>query len=383
MHNKISIFRSLNKKDMKKILISILVISVVIPAFGQRKKKDDETAPAFVEGITYALPRTGVRVYVNVVQEKFVPGPYAAYAEQLLGITDAKTRGTVKWGFEDVKMETFAEPDPYQVYKALGDASFLLSLTPDGRLAGINSGVTSENEEPVKSNDFVTTPQYDDGFSFENFNDSPMYTTGDSTNNFRPVRKSVEEKASDAAMRVLECRLNQYDIVSGLLDEFHPDGEAYKISLKELKQMEKNYLSLFTGRTTYSHEVFSFDFIPTTSAENGEIIFRFSDEKGVVPSTDLSGKPVMLKVGPQDDLVKKYTGSAKSDNPSAGESGIYYRMPGVGTVSLIYELKTIASMRATLAQFGVVAPVPEELLYGGYKIQIHPETGAIKSVSKK
>ena len=369
---------------MKKILISILVISIVIPAFGQRKKKDDDEAvSAFVEGITYALPRTGVRVYVNVVQEKFVPGPYAAYAEQLLGISDARTRESVKWSFEDANMETFAEPDPDQVYKALGDASFLLSLTPDGRLAGINSAVVQEDEKAVKSNEFLTTPKYDDGFSFENFNDSPIYTAGDSTNNFRPVRKGIEEKASDAAMRVLECRLNQYDIVSGLLDEFHPDGEAYRISLAELKQMEKNYLSLFTGHTTYTHEVFSFDFVPTTTGGNGEIVFRFSDEKGVVPSTDLSGKPVMLKVEPLDDLVKKYSGNAKSANPSAGESGVYYRMPGVANVSLIYELKTIASMRATVSQFGAVAPVPEELLYGDYKIQIHPETGAIKSVSKK
>ncbi|MCG6185871.1 DUF4831 family protein [Maribellus maritimus] len=369
---------------MKKLLISILVISIVIPAFGQRRKKDDEEAvPTFVEGIVYALPRTGVRVYVKVVQEKFVPGPYAAYAEQLLGITNAKNREAVKWSFEDVKMETFAEPDPDQVYKALGDASFLLNLTPDGRLAGINSEFTAETGPTVKSNEFITTPKYDDGFSFENFNDSPMYTTGDSTNNFRPVRKTVEEKASDAALRVLECRLNQYDIVSGLLDEFHPDGDAYRISLNELKQMEKNYLSLFTGRTTYSHEVFSFDFVPTASGGNGEIIFRFSDEKGVVPSTDLSGKPVMLKVEPQNDLEKKYTGLVKSDNPVAGESGVYYRMPGVGTVSLIYELKIIASVRTAIAQFGSVAPVPEELLFGDYSLKIHPETGAIESVSKK
>ncbi len=369
---------------MKKILLCILISSIVFPVLGQKKKKEDDlVAPAFVEGITYALPRTGVRVNVQVVREEFTPGPYAAYAEQLLGITDAKTRGTVKWVFEDVQMETFAEPDPEQVYKALGDASFLVSLTPDGRLAGINSATPPEKEKPAQSNKFLATPKYDDGFSFENFNDSPMYSPGDSTTNFRPVRKSVEEKASDAAMRVLECRLNRYDIVSGLLDEFHPDGEAYRISLDELKTVENNYLSLFIGTTTYAHETYSFDYIPTPAAKKGEIIFRFSDEKGVVPPTDLSGKPVMLKVVLQEDLVNKYTGNAKSDNPSAGESGVYYRMPGMGTASLIYELKTIASMRATIAQFGVVSPVPEELLFGSYEIQFHTETGTIKSVLKK
>jgi hypothetical protein len=91
----------------------------------------------------------------------------------------------------------------------------------------------------------------------------------------------------------------------------------------------------------------------------------------------------MIKVDPDKELAKKYTGFETSGNPAAGESGIYYRMPGVAVVNIVYELKNIVSARATLAQFGAVAPVPEELLYGEYSIEIHPETGAIKSVSKK
>ena len=53
------------------------------------------------------------------------------------------------------------------------------------------------------------------------------------------------------------------------------------------------------------------------------------------------------------------------------------------TEGIIQELKTIATARAVIAQSGTVAPLPEELLYGEYAIEIHPETGAIKSVSKK
>jgi len=367
-----------------RILLIIMAIAIAVPSFGQRRKKnDEETTPTFTEGITYSLPRTGVRVHVKTVKETFTPGPYAAYAEQLLGITDAKTRASVNWQIEDIAIETFSEPDPDQVYKALGDAAFLVDLTPQGCLAGINSDVTVGNLAQVKTNSLVPTPEHDDGFRFANFNDTPLYTPGDSSNNFKPVRVSTDVKAAEAANRILNSRLTQYDMVAGLMDEFHPDGKAYKVSLKELKTIEKNYLSLFVGRTTYKHETFSFDFVPTSSSSKGEVIFRFSDEKGVVPASDLSAKPVMLKVEPENGLVKKYTGLAKSDNPSAGESGVYYRMPAVANISVIYELKTIATARATVAQFGVVAPMPEELLYGEYAIKIHPETGAVESVSKK
>jgi len=366
-----------------RILLFILVITIALPSFGQRKKKDEETVtPTFVEGIAYALPRTGIRVHVKAVKETFIPGPYAAYAEQLLGITDAKNQATVNWKIEDVAIETFSEPDPEQVYKALGDAAYLLDLTPQGCLAGINSDVTPVNLGPVKTNSFVATPDYDDEFRYANFNDTPLYTPGDSTNNFRPVRVSADVKAAEAAKRILDSRLTQYDMAAGLLDEFPPDGLAYKVSLEELKKIEEEYLSLFVGRTTYKHEAFSFDFVPTSSAQKGDVMFRFSDEKGVVPASDLSAKPVLIKVESESSLTKKYTGLAKSDNPSAGESGIYYRMPAIADISIIYELKTIATARATVAQFGVVAPMPEDLLYGDYSIKIHPETGAVENVHK-
>ena len=57
-------------------------------------------------------------------------------------------------------------------------------------------------------------------------------------------------------------------------------------------------------------------------------------------------------------------------------------MPAPVNVSIIYELKAILTIRVMLPQFGPTAPVPEDLLFGDYSIEIHPETGAIKSVTK-
>ena len=46
-----------------KYLTIIIGLIIVIPVFGQRNKKGDEivVAPTYVEGITYSLPRTGLR----------------------------------------------------------------------------------------------------------------------------------------------------------------------------------------------------------------------------------------------------------------------------------------------------------------------------------
>ena len=366
-----------------KIIIFILTMMLVMPVAAQRRKKEEgETVKTYVEGIVYALPRTGIRMVVKAVKESFVPGPYSSYAAQLLGINDANDRVSVKWYIDDIEINTFHEPDPDHVYKAFGEGAFTVSLTPDGCLAGINTNMLSLEERKVNGNVFLQKPQLNDGFSFANINDTPMYTQGDSATNYRPVRVGPETKAAEAAERILECRLARFHMVTGLLDELHPDGEAYRLSLEELERIEKDYLSLFTGRVTHSTEIFSFDIIPSGQSEKGEVVFRFSEEKGVLPSTDLSGKPVMLKVETEKDLMAKYAGQIKSENPLAGESGVFYRLPAMANVTIIHEINTILSARIVVPQLGPVAPVPEDLLFGDYSIEIHPATGAIKSVSK-
>lgn len=370
---------------MRQGLFIVLAFLIVIPAFGQRRKKEEgEAVPSYTEGVMYALPRTGVRISVKAVKVNFKPGPYAVYARQLLGIEDAGETPSVRWQMQNVTLESFTEPDPEQVYKAMGEGAFSVSLTQEGCLAGINTEVNVPALMHVETNHYTDPPEKEDGFSFANFNDSPLYTPGDSANNFRPVRIKDEKKAVESASRILECRLTRFHMVAGLMDEFHPDGMAYEVSLKELDRIEQNYLSLFVGRTTYDTVTYRFSMIPSSSTlGNGEVVFRFSEQNGVLPPSDLTGKPVMMKVEPREKLSGKYAELAASENPYAGESGVYYRMPGVGDVSVISDLKTVASARMVLPQFGKTAPIPEYLLMGEYTIKFHPETGAVQSIHPK
>lgn len=365
-----------------KYLAFIIVILLVSPVFGQRKVKDEITVPTFTEGVIYALPRTGVRVKVQAVKETFQPGPYAAYAEQLLGIKNVKNKASVNWIIDEVKIDMFSEPDPEQVYKAMGDGAFLVNLTPDGCLSGINSVNSSAQNLKTETNHVGQITETASNDYFQYYTDSPLYTAGDSTNNYRPVKMADEQKISKAAQRILECRKLQFEIAAGLVDELHPDGEAYKVSLKELKEIEKTYLSLFVGKYNTEKAVFGFDYIPKPGGKS-EAVFRISEEGGIIPATDLSGKPVMIEFEIEKELAQKQAGLIKSDNPEAGESGVFYRIPGKANIRIVNDMNVITTARATIAQFGVVAPVPEELLFGGYAVDFDAETGAIRNISKK
>ena len=368
-----------------KYLAIIIAVLFVIPVYGQRKKKEDETVvatPVYVEGVVYSLPRTVIRVNVTAMKETFQPGPYCDYAEQMLGIKDVRKKVETKWIIDDINIETYSEPDPDQVHKAMGEAASLLNLAENGCLAGINTSVVTEIVEKIKTNQVGQRNTFETGSKFSYFTDTPFYTPGDSTNNFRPVRVSTEQKMAEAVKRILDSRKYQYEIASGMLDEFPPDGEAYKVSLEELKKTEADYLSLFVGKSDYQKGTYSFDYVPGKTPGKAEVIFRISEENGIVPPSDLSGKPVMIEFETDKSLVQKYTDGAKSENPDAGESGVYYRMPGQAAIKIINDLNVVATTRATIAQFGEIAPVPEDFLYGDYALQFYPETGAIKSIVK-
>ncbi len=354
-----------------RIFAMLLVMLLILPATAQKRTRTDATViPSINEGITYSLPRTGIRVSVNACQTTFVPGPYVAFAEQLLGIRDAKTQAQTFWVITEVSFTTFSEPDPANTYKAGGDAA-LLQLTASGILAGINSTNDMISCGTSVSNSFAT-PNKATHLTFTNLIDNPAFTG----------RTSIEQRAVQAANRILRARNVRFDIATGMLDEFHPDGEAYEESLEELRRIETDLLNLFIGKSVTEKYTFNFDYIPQSSVR-GEVIFRFDENRGFLPKSDLSGKPVMIDVERNENLALRLSAVKGEQATLQGFNGVFYRQPGMADIRIVWELTIIASGRATIAQFGEVIPVPRELLDGTYSIDLHPETGGIRNIYKK
>ncbi len=363
-----------------RTLILLLAFLVTIPVFGQRRKKGEEQ-PIQVTSATadYTFPQKGIRLFVTVVKEKFAPGPYANYAEQMLGIKEVKRNGYEKWVIKNIDITTFVEPNQDKIFTARGLAASMINLSENGCLIGINANSdVMEDEAEMVTNNYITDLNLNDGFNFDYITDTPFYLAGDSTNNFALRRVTSEQKAKEASKRVLDARLAQYDIAAGMLDGLPPDGEAYKTSIYELREIEEKYLSLFAGRTTHSTHHFSFNYVPKKQKE--EVVFRFSSNNGVVAASDFSGKPVTVRV------ITRKLGDGQSDANQAGTTNLsncYYVLPAVGDILVQYDLKTIASSRAVFPQLGKLVPIVDELLDGNYSIELYPTTGGLKSIKKR
>jgi len=346
-----------------------------------KKKEVPATPGAPVEGIVYSLPQTGIRIHVKATRERFVNGPFSMYAQKMLGIDNVPTTSGERWNMDEMNIETFSEPDPDEVHKALGQAAQIVSLTESGILAGINSAVTSRNTK-VETQNFLTK-NLENQVKFTDLSIWSFYSRADSTKSFKMVSKNIEQKAAEAAETIFNLRNSRFALLTNADDEPLPDGKSFEVMRDELGRMEENYLALFIGKTSKQSYEFSFDYIPNNKSSKGDVFFRFSEDRGVLPKSDLSGRPISIEITKSETLASKQNGLITSENPEAGKSGVFYRMPGLAEIRILDGGTQLAGARVSIAQFGATAPVPENLLDGNYQVEFYPTTGAIKSIVEK
>lgn len=365
------------------ILTFILALSLVSTVSAQRddkRKSATAATPGLVEGVVYSLPQTGIRVHVKATRERFVHGPFSNYAQNMLGIANVSSTDGDRWNMDQMHLEVFSEPDPEQVHKALGQAAQMVSLTESGILAGINSDNNLENPSLQTSSFLMKNP--DRPIKFTELSIWSYYSPTDSTRRSRMVSKSQEQKAAEAAETIFNLRNSRFTLLTNADDEPLPDGKSFEVMVQELGRMEENYVSLFIGKSDKQTFEFSFDFVPGPKNVKGEVFFRFSEDRGVLPKSDLSGRPIVIDVVKAEGLANKQNALSASENPLAGKSGLYYRMPGMAEIRIMDGSNQLATSRAPIAQFGTVAPIPEDILDGSYKLEFFPNTGAVKSITE-
>ena len=224
---------------MKAYLFTfILAVFVVSMANGQKddKRKSATAIAGPAEGIVYSLPQTGIRVHIKATRELFVHGPFQMYAQKMLGIENVPATDADRWNMDEMKLEVFSEPDAEQVYKALGPAAQMVSLTQTGIIAGINT--TVESGDAVVNTQSFLTKNLDKQVKFTDLSIWSFYSPADSTKRFKLVSKNPEQKAAEAAETIFNLRNSRFALLTNADDEPLPDGKSFEVMTEELGKME-------------------------------------------------------------------------------------------------------------------------------------------------
>ena len=319
----------------------------------------------------YALPRTVLKVELTIRESRQVPGPYMEYAERYLGISEVIRQDQSSWSIQDARISQHAELDPgmlYQIHLLEGDLEHehLSSLLEKGVILDGTCLVSEEIKGPGLqshvSRDYV---HYEDLGIESNFEErtETMYKTIVTDTSFVqvPVDRTITEqkspgmKASEAADFILELRTRRFELLTGEYDSY-PSGVAMEATLKELDELEASYLSLFTGKTLGKTYTLSWFVVPEAGAETSAYsLAYFSTLLGPVPEDLMEGNPLSLRLEPMGT-----TGDVAAYYEADGGRGneLYYRLPDLARVRLLWGDQTLLEQRMSIFQAGAIITRP-------------------------
>ncbi len=344
---------------MKKTLIIALCASFLPFAAGAQENQTAEPAGT----ISYCLPSTSLSFEVEAVKETFHAGPYARFSQKYLGI-DVRQKDEASCTLSGVKMTSSIEADQSSRYlldvgSASVDASFL-KLTSCGLVSAANDNLGAESvwrfPADAKGNfsedGLISNVSSESAVLYHNVKGESEYSRVAVQQNII-VAKTLEKKAAETASLIFDLRRKRIQIITGDTDATY-SGEAMGAAVEEIARLEKEYMTMFTGYSEYSRQKVKFEVVPEKDKKM-YIAFRISDTAGLLPADNVSGKPVVLEIVPQEISVPEDDGRKRKE--SKVQSAVY-RIPAVCTVKLMDGGNMLLQSRVPVYQYGIDCTFP-------------------------
>lgn len=332
----------------------VLTLTFVLLAGGMLSAQVRSYRASSITGsnsIAYALPRTVVKVALIVEKESVRPGPYARFAQKYLGVMAPLADKDI-YRIAGARISYGEEADPAQVYVLDNPDKSPMQLyqaTPEGFVAAPmeGAGPAVAAYAPVRIG-----PE-------EGMSQAVSYVGCDTSFVKVPLdRREVTERTPEdmayaAANTIYTLRKRRMELVTGEAGE-NVFGEGLKTALDEIDRLENEYLALFLGKQFRQRLVRTFDAVPETGKQN-LIVCRFSETAGAVPVSDLSARPVILEMTPENK-VQNTPVAAKPTKDSRGM--VYYRIADIANCVLTDGQNRIATARIPIYQFGITVEIP-------------------------
>jgi hypothetical protein len=342
----------------------------------------------------YSLPKTVIRVRVTAERLNYARGPYYQYAQTYLGLEDVIQENKQEWRISDVDFETYPIADTNNLFLIeTNDQNKLLqfNFNQDGFLESINE------IEKIGNGLQQYTPSYKEPEVAieEPFNEILAKANTELSFDDVPVpkeivnKKSLGEQAAAFANRILTLRDDRAALLVGDgYTQALPVGETMKTMITGIDNIQEKYLSMFRGKIVKDSFSFTFDFVPDEPRKRTQsILFRFSEQNGIVDNSEISGMPIIIEIESYETLKqleqfkKRQFYLEKVTLKNELEKGFYYRIPEMGVVRLIQDEKVLKQEQIQIAQYGSIQHLPFKYFDGTYTIKFFPEMGSLKSIS--
>lgn len=364
-------------------LVALTVLSAACSVQSRNSVNDIVVLPLGEEvkvtagSIVYALPLTVFEFEITATRTLAVPGPYADYAAEMIGLDNIIEQEHEYWTLTGVKLNTFEELDPEHFYIIEGTSLMetnLLSLKESGLVLDINPAIyTRTGFTQIRQEGRETDNLFPDRGAYE-------YVATRTDTAYRVVKAdtafirvpylvqkkrgmTVEEEAREAADRLLELREGRHMILTGETNIFPQDGAA----IDEINRLDREYTALFAGKTFTETREFHLWLTPdVTMAGVRTTVFNFSAAQGVLPAESREGIPVQIEMMPSGKTkeLKLVTRPVTSQKELTVRDRLYYRVPDVADIRVSAGEETLCTSRKLVYQFGTTVTLPSNFIIG-------------------
>ena len=327
------------------------------------------------EGAVYFLPKTAVRVTVEVEKTTYTPGDLCQYAERYLRLRDVSPTPSVGYRITAIRQEPVAVADTTKRYAVKFDprtSATNIRLSDDGVLVGINTEVRGEKQE-VRD---YTQPK----------NNSLTSHSSPLTSKLNPrqfmsedalAAGSTSKMAELIAQDIYEIRDSRNQLVRGQADNMPKDGEQLRLMLNQLNLQDRALTSLFAGTTVSDTTRHTFLIVPDKPMAR-EVLFRFSQKLGLVDVDDLAGVPYYINIEDLSTVPAPEPVDPKKKLKPV--SGIFVNVPGRLRSVISDAQRQVIASEFPAGQFGNVELLSGSLFNKRYttRLWLNPLSGAIE-----
>lgn len=348
------------KRQMIAAAAALLTILNVSSARAQESANPSGTA-------VYALPQTTIALAVTAEKETFLAGPYAKYAQKYLGDA-ARTVDEVTYSIRNIDLIPYIEADMSETFTVAlsardASSSSLLKMSAQGLIAlpdnytgkreawrfpSIASDDRFDGRDPNGNLGVSTTTLYKNVSTGEGFRKVAVQQS-------EVVEKSLEKKAAEAAQTIFNLRKSRIQIITGDTDATF-SGEALKAAIDEITRLEEEYMTLFYGIKETSLQTMHFDVTPSAGNDKQMYVaFRISESEGLMPASDVTGRPVVLQL--TVDKVQSNGGDNAGKLKVSAKKQMWYRVPATATARILDGDRMLIQTRIPVYQFGATCSI--------------------------
>lgn len=351
---------------MKRLLLTIVCLASLLAATQAQTSIVPYQPGVTQEGAVYFLPKTAIRITLQIEKTTYTPGDFSGYAQRYLRLTNVSSKPSVTYKVNSVAMNAFGMADTTKCYAVKFDAKTVaanVALADDGVLLALNA-VPSRVEMPAP---FVPAPKKAT-VNPRRFLSEEILAAG-----------STAKMAELTAQEIYDIRESKSLLIKGQADFMPKDGEQMRLMLAQLTAQDESLSSLFGGITVRDTIEQVFIFCPERVLDR-QPLFRFSKWQGLVDADDLAGVPYYISIDNLNTVPPLDKEAAAKNKKKKQDAGVFVNVPSKMRATVYCGNDPLCSLDCPAPQFGQVELLSGELFNKRYttKLWLNPVSGAVE-----